>query len=214
MPYGGGVRALEHHSESREAYYAHFAGVYFKTRVTALRQEKTRVRVAFAGQADLSKTIYDRVLVAIGRQPSTANLGLKSAGVQVDAQGYVVVDRHQRTTNERLFAIGDVAGGMLLAHKAMYEGRIAAEVIAGQRVAFDARAIPAVVYTEPQIAWCGLTENDVRVQDFQVKVGRFPWKASGRAMSIGPSTALPNSLWTRHHTRYWVWAWSDRRPKR
>ena len=162
-----------------------FAGVYFKTRVATLKQEKTRVRAAFAGQADLSKTTYDRVLVAIGRQPNTDNLGLDSAGVQVDAQGYVVVDKHQRTTNERLFAVGDVAGGMLLAHKAMYEGRIAAEVIAGQRVAFDARAIPAVVYTEPQIAWCGLTENDARAQDLQVKVGRFPWKASGRAISIG-----------------------------
>jgi dihydrolipoamide dehydrogenase len=162
-----------------------FAGVYFKTRVTTVKQEKARVRVAFEGQAALSKTPYDRVLVAIGRQPNTDNLGLKSAGVQVDAQGYVVVDRHRRTTNERLFAIGDVAGGMLLAHKAMYEGRIAAEVIAGQRAAFDARAIPAVVYTDPQIAWCGLTENDARAQDLQVKVGRFPWKASGRATSIG-----------------------------
>ena len=102
----------------------------------------------------------------------------------MDAQGYVVVDKQRRTTNARLFAIGDVAGGMLLAHKAMHEGKVAAEVIAGHRVAFDARAMPAVVYTDPQIAWCGLTEHDATVQQRHVKVARFPWKASGRAVSM------------------------------
>lgn len=162
-----------------------FAGVYLKTTVTALEQKKAKVRVAFAGGAALSHTTYDRVLVAIGRQPYTDHLGLERAGVDLDAQGYVVVDTQRRTTNERLFAIGDVAGGMLLAHKAMHEGKVAAEVMAGQRVAFDARAIPAVVYTDPQIAWCGLTEHDATVQHRPVKVARFPWKASGRAVSMG-----------------------------
>lgn len=161
-----------------------FAGVYLKTTVTALEQKKATVRVAFTGETAPSHTTYDRVLVAIGRQANTDKLGLEQAGVQMDAQGYVVVDKQRRTTNARLFAIGDVAGGMLLAHKAMYEGKVAAEVIAGHRVAFDARAMPAVVYTDPQIAWCGLTEHDATVQQRQVKVARFPWKASGRAVSM------------------------------
>jgi dihydrolipoamide dehydrogenase len=161
-----------------------FAGVYLKTTVTSLEQKKATVRVAFAGETAPSHTTYDRVLVAMGRQAHTDKLGLEQAGVQMEAQGYVVVDKQRRTTNARLFAIGDVAGGMLLAHKAMHEGKVAAEVIAGHRVAFDARAMPAVVYTDPQIAWCGLTEHDATVQQRQVKVARFPWKASGRAVSM------------------------------
>jgi len=162
-----------------------FAGVHLKTTVTALEQKKATVRVAFAGKAAPSHTTYDRVLVAIGRQPNTDHLGLEKAGVNIDAQGYVIVDQQRRTANARLLAIGDVAGGMLLAHKAMHEGKVAAEVIAGQRVAVDARAMPAVVYTDPQIAWCGLTEHDAAVQHRPVKVARFPWQASGRAVSMG-----------------------------
>jgi dihydrolipoamide dehydrogenase len=96
-----------------------------------------------------------------------------------------MVDEQQRTTNEHIFAIGDVAGGMLLAHQAMYEGKVAAEVIAGQPAARDARAIPAVVYTDPQIAWCGLTEQEANAQNRKITVARFPWKASGRAVSMG-----------------------------
>jgi dihydrolipoamide dehydrogenase len=162
-----------------------FAGVYLKTTVTALEQKKATVRAAFAGKAVPSHTTYDRVLVAIGRQPNTDHLGLETADVNIDAQGYVIVDQQRRITNARLFAIGDMAGGMLLAHKALHEGKVAAEVIAGQRVAFDARAIPAVVYTDPQIAWCGLTEHDATAQHRPVKVARFPWKASGRAVTMG-----------------------------
>jgi len=161
-----------------------FAGVYLKTTVTTLEQKKATVRAAFTGDTAPSHTTYDRVLVAIGRQPNTDKLGLEQAGVQMDAQGYVVVDKQRRTTNARLFAIGDVAGGMLLAHKAMHEGKVAAEVIAGHRVAFDARAMPVLVYTDPQIAWCSLTEHDATVQQRHVKVARFPWKASGRAVSM------------------------------
>jgi dihydrolipoamide dehydrogenase len=159
-----------------------FAGVYLKTTVAALEQKKAIMRATFTGETPPSQTTYDRVLVAIGREPNTAQLGLEQAGVQIDAQGYVVVDKQRRTTNARLFAIGDAAGGILLAHKAMHEGKVVAEVIAGHRVAFDARAIPAVVYTDPQIAWCGLTEQEATAQQRQVRVARFPWKASGRAV--------------------------------
>ena len=161
-----------------------FAGVHLKTTVTALEEKSAKVHATFAGQAPLSNAPYDRVLVAIGRRPNTDNLGLEKAGVEIDTQGYVVVDKQRRTTNARLFAVGDVAGGMLLAHKAMHEAKVAAEVMAGHRVAFDARAIPAVVYTDPQIAWCGLTEHNATVQQCAVKIARFPWKASGRAVSM------------------------------
>jgi dihydrolipoamide dehydrogenase len=147
-----------------------FAGVYLKTTVAALEQKKATVRATFTGETPPSQTTYDWGLVAIGRQPSTDKLGLEQAGVQLDAQGYVVIDKQRRTTNARLFAIGDAAGGMLLAHNAMHEGKVAAEVIAGQRVAFEARAIPAVVYTDPQIAWCGLTEHEATAQQHQVRV--------------------------------------------
>jgi dihydrolipoamide dehydrogenase len=167
-----------------------FDGVYCKSKVTALQQQKTTVHVILEGAADLSQGKFDRVLVAIGRQPNADHLGLESAGVAVDAHGYVVVDAQRRTTNDRIFAIGDVAGGMLLAHKAMQEGKVAAEVAAGHRAAFDARAIPAVVYTDPQIAWCGLTEQDARAQGRNVKIARCPWKASGRAISMAATAGF------------------------
>jgi dihydrolipoamide dehydrogenase len=160
------------------------AGVHLKTNVTALKPEKASVHATFVGEEDLNEGTFDRVLVAIGRRPNTDKLGLESAAIEVDQHGYVVVDAQQRTSNERIFAIGDAAGGMLLAHKAIYEGHIAAEVIAGRRAAFDARAIPAVVYTDPQIAWCGLTEQEAYAQERPVSVTRFPWQASGRAISM------------------------------
>ena len=100
-------------------------------------------------------------------------------------QGYIIADEQRRTADPHIFAVGDVAGGMLLAHETMTEGKVAAEVIAGHPAAFDARAIPAVVYTDPQIAWCGLTEQEAHIQGHEVKIGRFPWKASGRAVSMG-----------------------------
>jgi dihydrolipoamide dehydrogenase len=161
-----------------------FAAVHFRTKVASLEPRHADVRVRFAGEGGLPEATYDRVLVAIGRQPNAADLGLERAGVDVDAQGYVVVDEQRRTSNERLFAVGDVAGGMLLAHKAMYEGHVAAEVIAGRRAIFDPRAIPAVVYTDPQIAWCGLTEGEAHDQEIPITVRRFPWRASGRAVSM------------------------------
>jgi dihydrolipoamide dehydrogenase len=162
-----------------------FEGVHFNTQVTALKPDKRQVRATFEGDANLDEAAYERVLVAIGRQPNTEDLGLDRAEVNLDAQGYIVVDAQRRTANARIFAIGDAAGGMMLAHEAMHEGRVAAEAIAGLPAAFDARAIPAVVYTEPQIAWCGLTEQEAHTQKRNVKVARFPWKASGRAVSMG-----------------------------
>ena len=110
--------------------------------------------------------------------------------MKLDEKGFVVVDDQQRTADERIFAVGDIIGGMMLAHKATREGKIAAEVIAGQLSAFDVRAMPAVVYTDPQIAWCGMTEEQARAQNRDVKVQRFPWKFSGRATTMGAPEGL------------------------
>lgn len=150
-----------------------------------MKAEKKKVQVALRGEAKLSDTVFDRVLVAIGRRPNSENLGLETTKVERNEQGYIIVDEQRRTADPHIFAIGDVAGGMLLAHEAMSEGKVAAEVIAGHPATFGARAIPAVVYTDPQIAWCGLTEQEAHAQGREVKVARFPWKASGRAVSMG-----------------------------
>jgi dihydrolipoamide dehydrogenase len=133
---------------------------------------------------------FDRVLVAIGRRPNTEGLGLETTSVELDENGFLVVDEEQRTTHEGIWAIGDVTGQPLLAHKAMRQGKVAAGVIAGEPEAFDARCIPAVVYTNPQIAWCGLAEAEAKRQGYSVKAGRFPWQAAGRAVTMGEPEGL------------------------
>lgn len=162
-----------------------FHAVNLNTRVTAMNESTDFVEVQIEGTAHPEFHQFDRVLVAIGRKPDTAGLGLESAGVTTDNKGFIQVDAQQRTGCEHIFAAGDVTGGMMLAHKAIREGKTAAEVIAGKPAAFDARAIPAVVYTDPQIAWCGLTETEARRTNIPVEIRRFPWRASGRAATLG-----------------------------
>jgi dihydrolipoamide dehydrogenase len=134
------------------------------------------------------------VLVAIGRKPSSQGIGLEKTGVKVNEKGYVQVDEKRRTTDEKIFAIGDVAGGPLLAHKAFREGKVAAEVIKGLPSAFDVRAIPNVVYTDPQVAWCGLREETARKEKRRIEVERYPWKYSGRASTMGLREGLTKIL--------------------
>ena len=161
-----------------------FAAVYTQTKVTALHEEEDGVDVTFEGQADPAQQRFDRVLVAVGRRPNSKGLGLENTHVEVDARGFIRVDEQQRTADPHIFAVGDVVGGLMLAHKAMREGKVAAEVISGQPAAFDVQAIPAVVYTDPQLAWAGLTENEARAQQRSIRVARFPWSASGRALTM------------------------------
>ncbi|MFZ0613901.1 MAG: dihydrolipoyl dehydrogenase [Desulfobacterales bacterium] len=161
-----------------------FAAVMLKTKVKGLEEVDDGVKVSFDGDVDPAQQKFDRVLVAIGRRANTANLGLENTGVKLDERGFVKVDERQQTSAEKIYAVGDLVGGMMLAHKASYEGKIAAEVIAGEPAAFDARAIPAVVYTDPQIAYCGLTEEEARRQEKKIDVNRFPWKFSGRATTM------------------------------
>ena len=162
-----------------------FADIYLNTRVENLQEKDSTVIAILEGEVDGGEQTFDRALVAIGRRPNSEGIGLENTKVEMDKRGFVLVDKQQRTAQKNLYAIGDVVGGVMLAHKAMYEGKVAAEVIAGEPSAFDARAIPAVVYTDPQLAWCGLTEESARKENRAVRISRFPWVASGRAASMG-----------------------------
>jgi len=167
-----------------------FEAIHFNTTIASLKEHTDRVDVTLEGGVDKPQRGFNRVLIAVGRQPNTQGMGLETTRVKLDEKGFIVVDEQQRTSDERIFAIGDVAGEPLLAHKAIREGKVAAEVLAGEPSAFDARAIPAVVYTDPQVAWCGLTEEQARRQKRSVRVERFPWKASGRAITMDASDGL------------------------
>ncbi len=174
--------------------HTEFAAQHFNTRVRQIEEVGDRIAVTLEQADGTTDLTADRVLVAIGRHPNSGDLGLENTGVQLDESGHIVVDARQRTSVDHIYAIGDIVGGVMLAHKAMYEGKIAAEVIAGQPSAFDVRAIPAVVYTDPQIAWAGLTEEDARRQGIDVAVERFPWKFSGRAATTGTPLGLTKML--------------------
>jgi dihydrolipoamide dehydrogenase len=161
--------------------------VLLKTKVVALKEAANGIAVTFEGEGlsgDARERVFERVLVSVGRRPNSAVPGLDRTAVKVDRRGFIEVDAARRTAEPSIFAIGDVVGEPMLAHKASHEGRVAVEAIAGERVAFEPLAIPAVVFTDPEIAWCGLTETDARKQNREVAVARFPWAASGRALTL------------------------------
>ncbi|MDX1689258.1 MAG: dihydrolipoyl dehydrogenase [Candidatus Promineifilaceae bacterium] len=171
-----------------------FHAVHLNTKVASLEQDGEGVTVTLEGDAPDEEQQFDRAIVAIGRRPNSAELGLEEAGVEVGEDGFIVVDEQMRTNRKHIYAVGDVAGEPLLAHKAMHEGKVAAEVIAGEPAAFDARCVPAVVYTDPQVAWCGLMEQEAQEQGRSVRVARFPWRASGRALTQGAAEGLTKLL--------------------
>jgi dihydrolipoamide dehydrogenase len=138
-----------------------------------------------------SEQTFDRILVAVGRVPNSENLGLENTKVRVlKPRGFVEIDAQRRTADEHIYAIGDVAGEPMLAHKASKEAKVAVEAIAGDKAAFDVRAIPGVVFTDPEVAWAGLTETQAREKGIDVQIGKFPWGASGRATAIGRNDGL------------------------
>jgi dihydrolipoamide dehydrogenase len=172
-----------------------FAKILLETKVAGLADGAKGIVATLEGpQITEKEQIFSRVLVAVGRRPNSRDLGLEKAGVEVDEKGFIKVDSQRRTSAAHIFAIGDLAGEPMLAHKASHEGRVAAEAAAGEPTAFDSQAIPAVVFTDPAIAWCGLTENEARKQKREVKVARFPWAASGRAVSLGRTEGLTKIL--------------------
>ncbi len=171
-----------------------FQGVHLNSKVVGMKEVKKGIEVEFEGEIETKKAVFDQVLVAVGRRPNSENLGLDKIGVEVDGSGFVVIDEKCRTAQPNIYAIGDVAGQPMLAHKASREGKVAAEVIAGRAAAFDNLAIPAVVFTDPEIAWCGLTENEAKAEGKEVKVARFPWAASGRALTLDRTEGLTKIL--------------------
>jgi len=171
-----------------------FLGVHLGTKVTQLKEVGEQIEVQTEGPELNGSSRYDRVLVSVGRRPVTHGLGLENTQVKLDDRGFVEVDAQQRTADPHFLAIGDVAGEPMLAHKASHEGKIAAEVLAGEPAAFDVRAIPAVVFTDPEIAWAGLTAEEAKREGRQVKVTQYPWQASGRAHAIGRPEGLTKWL--------------------
>jgi len=178
-----------------------YKAIMISTKVTGMRATVPGIEVSFEGDNAPSMGIYDRVLVAIGRRANGGTLNAEKAGVAVDARGIIEVDKQMRTNVPHIFAIGDLAGGPMLAHKATHEAKVAAEVAAGQKSYFDARSIPSVAYTDPEIAWVGLTEIDAKTQGIDYEKAQFPWAASGRALSLGRSEGFTKLLFDKKTSR-------------
>src|SRR5262249_43376813 len=162
-----------------------FQDVLLKTKVAKVEEVKEGIRATLeSADGKHSEQVFDRVLVAVGRWPNSKNLGLEKAGVALTDRGFIRVDGQRRTSVQHIFAIGDVAGEPMLAHKAAYEGKVAVEVLAGEPAVYDARAVPAVVFTDPDVAWCGLTEAEAQRQNREVTRLKFPWVGSERALTL------------------------------
>jgi dihydrolipoamide dehydrogenase len=161
-----------------------FASIMLNTKVVKVAEEKNGIRVTFEGDVAEKEQVFDRVLVSIGRRPNSKIPGLETTKVKVDAKGFIESDPQRRTAEPSIFVIGDVAGEPMLAHKASHEARVAVEAIAGHKAVFEPQAIPAVVFTDPEIAWCGYTEAQAKEKNLDVDIAKFPWGASGRAISI------------------------------
>lgn len=172
------VRPLQKRMEKR------FEKIMLSTKIAKMEPKKDGIHVTFEGENAIEPQVYDRVLVAIGRRPNGKNIGAENAGVAVDESGYIAVDKQMRTNVPHIFAIGDIVGQPMLAHKATHEGKVAAEVIAGHKVEFQALAIPSVAYTDPEVAWAGITEIEAKAKGIEIEKASFPWAASGRALSI------------------------------
>ncbi len=171
-----------------------YENIYLKTKVTRVEPQSKGLKVFFEGDKAPASQVFDRVLVAVGRIPNGKSIGAESAGVAVDERGFIPVDKQQRTNVSHIFAIGDVVGEPMLAHKATHEGKVAAEVAAGLKSSFDARVIPSVAYTDPEVAWTGVTEAEAKEQKLDYGKGVFPWAASGRALGLGRDEGLTKLL--------------------
>ena len=187
------VRPLERRIKKR------YENIWLNTRVTAVKPTDKGLVCSFEGNGVPEADTFDRVLVCIGRTPNGLLIDADKAGVVVDERGFIKADKQLRTNVPHIFAIGDVIGQPMLAHKAMHEGKVAAEVIAGMKSFFDARAIPAVCYTDPEVAWMGKTEDECKAEGIQYEKGVFPWAASGRSLSIGRDEGMTKVLFDKNH---------------
>jgi dihydrolipoamide dehydrogenase len=189
------VRVLSRRIEKR------YESILLKTRVTRIEPQADGLRVTFEGDKAPQPQIYDYILMAVGRRPNGRDINAEAAGVTVNERGYIPVDKQLRTNVPNIYAIGDICGEPMLAHKATHEGKIAAEVIAGHKAYFDARTIPSVAYTDPEIAWMGLTEAQAQQQEIEFDKAVFPWAASGRALATGRDDGLTKLLFEKSTRR-------------
>jgi len=178
-----------------------YKNIYLETKVTSVESSDNAVKVTFEGAKTPDSDNFDKVLVAVGRKPNGDRIAADKAGVNVDERGFITVDKQQRTNVAHIYAIGDVTGNPMLAHKATHEGKVAAEVIAGLPAAFEAKTIPSVAYTDPEIAWMGMTENQAKADKLDYETGVFPWAASGRAIGIGRKEGLTKLLFDKETGR-------------
>ena len=173
------VRPLQHRIKNQ------FKAILLNTRVTEIKQAESKTNVTLENESGTEKKVFNRVLVSVGRTPNTDGLGLENTKVKLNEKGFVIADSQQKTDDSQISAIGDVIGGAMLAHKAAHEAKVAVEVIDGESSDFNNRIIPAVVFTDPEIAWVGLTETEALAQGRKVSIAKFPWGASGRAKTLG-----------------------------
>ena len=167
-----------------------YENIYLKTKIVLMETRPEGVHVSLEGEKTSTSELFDRVLVAVGRRPNGKMIDAEKAGVRVDQQGFIPVDRQQRSNISHIFAVGDIVGEPMLAHKAIHEGKVAAEVAAGMKSGFEAKVIPSVAYTNPEVAWLGLTETEAKAINRKVGKGVFPWAASGRSLSLGRDEGL------------------------
>lgn len=167
-----------------------FNSILLNTKVIEIKETKKVLKVKFQDKNSEKVESYDKVLIAVGRKPNTEDIGLENTKVELDSKGFIKVDEQRRTNDTNIYALGDVAGEPMLAHKATHEGRVVAEVIAGEKTVFEPAAIPAVIFTDPEIAWCGITEEEAKEKGLDVKVTKFPWGASGRAITLDRTDGL------------------------
>jgi dihydrolipoamide dehydrogenase len=183
------VRPLHKRIEKR------YEAIYLKTKVSKIEAKKEGLKVTFEGENAPAAQLFDRVLMAVGRRPNGREINAEAAGVSVNERGFIPVDKQQHTNVPHIYAIGDIVGDPMLAHKATHEGKVAAEVIAGHKASFDALTIPSVAYTDPEISWMGLTETQAKAQGIPYEKAAFPWAASGRALSMGREEGLTKVLY-------------------
>ena len=189
------IRPLHKRIEKR------YEGIYLKTKVTKLEAQKDGLKATFEGENAPKPQVYDRVLLSVGRRPNGKEIDAQAAGVNVTDRGFIPADKTMRTNAPHIYAIGDIIGEPMLAHKASHEGKLAAEIIAGQKRAFDARTIPSVAYTDPEVAWMGLTETQAKAQGTEIEKAVFPWVASGRARATAREEGMTKLIFDKNTKR-------------
>ena len=178
-----------------------YKAIYLKTKVSDIKAQKSGLKVTFEGDKAPEPETFDKVLVAVGRRPNGFKIGASNAGVEVDENGFITVDKQMRTNVANIFAIGDIVGNPMLAHKATHEGKVAAEVIAGMKSWFEPMTIPSVAYTDPEVAWMGLSETEAKAKGIEYEKGAFPWAASGRSLGLDRDEGMTKVLFDKESKR-------------